>query len=303
MSEEIQAIQRRKIYRTISWFLYAVVVVMVLLFFTERFLVQRYFFEFFVAGIVLYLIGHWAGWKADHAFEEAAEEIQGRISVRGFETAYKKQLVEEGYAEQETAEEIELRHIERETMARSFLTQQTQLLNDDVVARQASQLGRDRESHKTITMLEESSRISVTEHAKRAEIDTETRWKEIVQDLDAADLLHLSEQQLINKLTGYLEELYQKKHGIETGSLPDPVKRPILERYDKNIRNLEEQINDRQNRLVLSGLQKEAKGLTAGEADSGGDSQEEDSEDTESLSAPKRGRGRPRGSRNKPGGA
>jgi predicted transcriptional regulator len=150
-----------------------------------------------------------------------------------------------------------------------------QMTNQEQFVNKATELGID----PVILSLTEQSQIEVNKARQLAEIDIERRWKEIVQDLDAADLLHLSEQQLINKLTGYYEELLRKKHEIEIGADPEPVKNALLARYDKNIKSLEGRIDDRQDRLVLSENGKEVKRLETGEGDRRADYPPESDED------------------------
>lgn len=97
-----------------------------------------------------------------------------------------------------------------------------------------------------------ASNISVSEHERRTQIDVQARWEQIVQDLDAADLLAISEQQLLKKLRANFNELVRERHQISKGNDPEPVKKRILSRFDKDIDSLERLIDARQARLFLS---------------------------------------------------
>ena len=180
-------------------------------------------------------------------------------------------------SQQTQLENVEFHHehqIQQLTERRQL--ESTQNENEQKFTLKATELG----TNPIILSEQQRSQIEVDKARQLAEIDIERRWKEIVQDLDAADLLHLSEQQLINKLTGYYEELLRKKHEIEIGADPEPVKNALLARYDKNIQSLEGRIDDRQDRLVLSENGKEVKRLETGEDNRRADYPPESDEDT-----------------------
>jgi hypothetical protein len=115
------------------------------------------------------------------------------------------------------------------------------------------------------------SNIKVDEHQKLSGIDVENRWKEIVQDLDAADLLILAAQQVIKKLGNELKQARIERYEIETGKLPKPLKKQLLDDKDKDIAHLEEQISgwkERQTRLDLPEIGQETHRLTEGSSES-----------------------------------
>lgn len=117
--------------------------------------------------------------------------------------------------------------------------------------------------------LERATQIHVNEHERRTQIDIDARWQQIVQDLDAADLLSISEQQLLKKLRQNLIELVREREQIAQGGDPPGVKDRILARMDKDIDSLEGLINARQARLLLSEDEKKARRLAEGTPDSG----------------------------------
>jgi hypothetical protein len=119
------------------------------------------------------------------------------------------------------------------------------------------------------------SDIAVSEHERRTNIDIQARWEQIVQDLDAADLLEISEQQLLKKLRNNLTELYREQHQIKQGDDPPSVKKKILARYNKDIAHLERLIDARQAGLLSSEDRQEARRLAAGASEGRADSSEE----------------------------
>jgi hypothetical protein len=142
----------------------------------------------------------------------------------------------------------------------------------------------NREKYLADIRLQERAAIlnqDVVQAKTMALIALETRWREIQQDLDGGDLLDLSGQQVVNKLTGYLEELLHSKHAIEIGNSPPTVKTALLARYKKNIKHLEATINARQAGLLLSTNGQKTKRLGSGTTNRRTDYPPETSADTD----------------------
>lgn len=95
------------------------------------------------------------------------------------------------------------------------------------------------------------------------EIDLTHRWQQTGQDLQAADLIDSSQQRaIINQRRKELEDLLRERSRIDKKEKDSFVKERLLARYDKDIANLEEEIDGRQNRLVLLENRKETRRLT-----------------------------------------
>lgn len=156
-----------------------------------------------------------------------------------------------------TLQELKLREVLIENALRAGLPVEdhTRL----VVAERESQARTDEEKRR--------SDIKVSEHERLTEINLQSRWLEITQDLDAADLVQMSEQQLLRKLTDNLTALYREQHQIEIGDDPPQVKERILARYEKNIEHLESLIDAKQAGHFSSQDREEAGRFAAGEAD------------------------------------
>lgn len=69
-------------------------------------------------------------------------------------------------------------------------------------------------------------------------------------ELSAADFSDLAPYQQIDILSQRLENLRRQRYQLSIGYDPPEVKDPLLARYDKNIKALEQDINARQKRLV-----------------------------------------------------
>jgi hypothetical protein len=147
-----------------------------------------------------------------------------------------------------------------------------QLLVNERLINNALEKGMTLDGHQRVIEASELSKLQIDEHQRRVEIDLEARWKSIVQDLDAADLLQISERQVIRKLLAELSETRRERYAILTGNDPEEVKIQILSDYDKHISNLELHLDARQTRLLLSENGQETRRLEEGPPDSGDDS-------------------------------
>ncbi len=224
-------------------------------------------------AIVSAIAAHQIG-KMD-AYQNVVHGLKGKVEIKNEEMSLTTAEIRQQQIEKQTKADLDLADLQRETAKKLEHVRQT-ILDD---------------ARKKVLTPEAVS--AVNEHKYRTEIDIDKRWKEIVQDLDAADLLEISEQQLIKKLTGYLAEQLRERHTIEIGKDAPQVKEALLARYDKNIAYLEAQIDARQTGLLLSENGQEAKRIGQGEADSEGYSEPEAEAVQEQVPA-KRGRGRPR---------
>ncbi len=163
-----------------------------------------------------------------------------------------------------------------------FLARNAEALNDLVHNSHLRALAMDRgvtlEDYRNISREEELARVrtdeeqrrsdtKVSEHERLTDINLKARWREINQDLDAADLVLMSEQQLLKKLTDNLTALYREQHQIKIGDDPPPVKKRILARYDKNIEYLESLIDAKQAGHFSSKDREEAGRFAEGAAD------------------------------------
>lgn len=133
-------------------------------------------------------------------------------------------------------------------------------------------------SNLRISEAQQMSDIGVSEHERRTSIDIDARWKQIVQDLDAADLYEISEQQLLRKLRANLTDLHRERYQIEKGKDPPQVKKKILARYDKDIVYLDRLIDARQAGHFSDQDREKVRRLAEGSSDSGADYPPEDDE-------------------------
>lgn len=158
-----------------------------------------------------------------------------------------------------------------------------QLQHQALLLNQAAEHGLTVEADQAVRLREEQVRI-----------DLDKRWKEIVQDLDAGDLLAISDLQVVKKLTQELAAARRERHQIEKGDDARKVKKQILTDYDRFILNLEGRINERTEGLVLPANQQTPKRLAAENPQSPGRNQSESAGGEEPLPDTHRRRGRSR---------
>lgn len=115
---------------------------------------------------------------------------------------------------------------------------------------------------------------AVNKHGYLKEIDLKARQVEIQQDLDAADRYELTQHELINKLTTQLQQLVKERRRIELEEDDEYVKQRLLDRHDKNISVVEQLIDGRQTRLLLSENGQGNQSSEAEDTDSGTDRKE-----------------------------
>jgi hypothetical protein len=120
------------------------------------------------------------------------------------------------------------------------------------------------EAHQPIVVRRLTDDLEITKHERLVQIELERRWKEIVQDLDAADLLEISELQLLDKMRERLVTLERERYQISKGQDPKPVKKRILARYSKDIKFLGDLIDARQAGRILSKDKETARRLAEG---------------------------------------
>ena len=97
---------------------------------------------------------------------------------------------------------------------------------------------------------QQMSEVRIEEHRRKSEIDLENRWKEIMQDLNAADMEAIATRLVIKKMRKELEEARRERYSVEVGSDPKQLKSEILGDYDNYITNLTKQINATETRLL-----------------------------------------------------
>ena len=103
----------------------------------------------------------------------------------------------------------------------------------------------------------------VNEHKYLKQIDLRNRWEETEQDLTAADFADSSQQrQVLSERRKELEQLIRERSRVNREEPDDYVKNKLLERYDKGIKNLEDEIDSREARLVLPKVAQENRRLT-----------------------------------------
>jgi hypothetical protein len=115
----------------------------------------------------------------------------------------------------------------------------------------------------------------IKKHKALTDIDIENRWKEIVQDLNASDLVTMSDHQLLQKERQYLAEEVRAKFELLAGNDPQEVKDELALDMDQHIEFLKERIHARQTRLLLSENGNETLRLEEGTAHSPGRDTEE----------------------------
>jgi hypothetical protein len=114
-----------------------------------------------------------------------------------------------------------------------------------------------------------------------SEIDIENRWKEIIQDLNAADLVQMGDHQLLQKEREYLAGEVRARYALLSGSDTQPVKDELVIDMNQHIQFLKDRINARQARLLSPEDGQETKRLEEGAPVSSGLTPEETEADTE----------------------
>jgi hypothetical protein len=133
----------------------------------------------------------------------------------------------------------------RQQLAEAALAQGTSI--DEYIAAQAERMRSD---------------VRVSEHERKTHIDLENRWKEILQDLNAADLESIATRQVAKKIRDELVEARRERHSIEQGLDPPAVKEAILKDYDNYITNVTRQYHAIETRLLQEADWKDAGGET-----------------------------------------
>ena len=130
-----------------------------------------------------------------------------------------------------------------------------------------------------------------SEVMKKVELDA--RWREMDQDQKEITRVQLEALERIDWATKRLFTMYKQRRDLMVGK--DPAKTEKLRQLEFLIRKVEVAINAEATRFVQD-ASKEASGGDFSAEDGSGRDRTEDSTDNE----PRRGRGRPRGSRNRP---
>ena len=204
--------------------------------------------------------------RADTAFVDQSSDEGLRVEIKRAQNDYRVEKAREAQIQTEAELEIQLSHLRLQT------AQDTELTNQAILETNRREL--DLRNHLTEVgkqqglLANDVSEVNKTKYL--SEIKLEENWKTIVQDLDAGDLLEISDQQVLNKLTSLLADQYRERHQIEIGDDPPQVKDALVLRYNKNIRYLEDKIDGRQAGLVLPKNRQETLGLGEGEAQGSG---------------------------------
>lgn len=125
------------------------------------------------------------------------------------------------------------------------------------------------------------SGIKIGEHEELKKIDLDARWKEILQDSNAADLALIGDHLVTKKLRQELREARTERHQIRTGEYPEELRQELLGDYDKFVTRLEAAIDARETGHLLSANKETPKGLTSGEAESRAEYPAETDEDSQ----------------------
>lgn len=91
---------------------------------------------------------------------------------------------------------------------------------------------------------------AVDKHERLTKIDLDNRWKEIEQDLNAADRVQMSELLILDKERRYLEDQIRKRHELQHSKESAQLKIELLSEYDEHIKFLKERISARQAKLL-----------------------------------------------------
>ena len=205
------------------------------------------------------------GRKANEAYETEKRETGYAVEIKSNQIALRANEEREKQIEEEAQRALELQRMRQETAAREELARQ-----QEIEAKKKEQALRERLIEEGIKKgIPPEAVASLNEHELRTKIDSQNRWVEIVQDLDAADLLEISEQQLLKKLRGNLNELYRERYQIEEGDDPPVVREKILARYDKDAGYLEGLIDARQAGHFLQEDKEKVRRLAEGTPDGG----------------------------------
>jgi hypothetical protein len=220
------------------------------------------------------VLGLYLARLSKQAYQKEVEELSSKIEVKKKQAELQEHLIREPHAPDKVRLKMLLEQIQANAERR-----RAEL--DNTLLETAKQTGLtpvevvEINKEKYLSEIRLAEREGVIQQDTRrtrelTEIELEKRWREIVQDLDAGDLLDLSDQQLIKKQTERLEEMYRQRHELLYGPDPEDVKVYLLARYDKNIQHLEAKIDARQTGLLLPPNGQKTKRLTT-KAEGGAD--------------------------------
>ena len=178
-----------------------------------------------------------------------------------------------------TKEATKPRHEEaREVEIAATKTVLTQHNVIQTLANNALEVKMSVENHQQYLLQKFLSELKVDEHKQLTELDLDNRWKEIVQDLDAGDLLVIAARGVIKKFEADLRaKRIEKRNTEKDRTLGKPLRLKLLDDIDKSIEHLEGQIRDwqkketgldlRQNQTI-NGQGNDTRYITEGETDS-----------------------------------
>lgn len=141
--------------------------------------------------------------------------------------------------------------------------------------------GMDVAHHQDYVLAEKLSGLKIREHRQLKEIDLEVRWKEILQDSNAADLAQIGDHLVTKKLRQELQAARRERHAIRNGDEPEELKQELLADYDKFILRLEAKIDERETGHLLSENRPKARELAERASESRPEYPPETDEDSE----------------------
>jgi hypothetical protein len=216
-------------------------------------------------GVLLAIAGFTMLRSAANAYETERHEASARVDIKQSQIAFKAEVVRESQIQSEAARALELQSIRQETESKAEVIRQKSL---DV-----AQTELDLQKHLLEIGKQQGLRpdavSSINEHKYRTEIDLDNRWKEILQDSNAADLALIGDHLVIKKLREELTKARKERFAIKTGDDPEELKQELLADYDKFISRLEAKIDARETGHLLPENRKAQGRLTEGTPDSG----------------------------------
>lgn len=207
---------------------------------------------------------------ASTAGKRHAENMAAYAAAKASHAQYERNQIELENARRHAAEQAELDALKRE-VERKRLVVDYSLIDEEERTRITEHQTRQRELGLRRQLADAAERygldvdgvIDVNKHQYKSEIDLQERAAKVNQDLAAADRLDSSQQrEIISKLRTEMEKLLRERSRVEKKEKDEFVKQRLLARYDKDIENLEAEIDARGARLVLSENGKETRRLT-----------------------------------------
>jgi hypothetical protein len=181
-------------------------------------------------------------------------------------------------------ERVALESRQNEVSFKRFVAENAEILYHIKIraelAEKAAEEGFNLDNHQQVKMAQAMSRVKIDELTELKALDLDTRWKEIIQDSDAADLAQIGEYLVIKKLRHELREARKERYAIKTGDDPEELKQELVADYDKFISRLEAKIDERETGHLLPENRETPRRLTEGKNQSRADYPPETDEDS-----------------------